>query len=124
MSGETSVVRGPCAVLGAIVKAASPTAASGRTSTPVTTASAGGRSRSAATNPDSAAGGPSASISTPVSSLPTNPASPNSAASACTNGRNPTPCTIPATRMRVRAGAVTGWGWTASACCTSSHSTW
>ena len=56
------------------------------------------RERSAATAP----GSPSISTSTPRASLPTNPASPSRLASAWTNGRNPTPCTIPSTRSLTR----------------------
>ena len=49
---------------------------------------------------------PSTSTNTPPASLPTSPASPSRPARACTNGRKPTPCTIPSTLTRVRVSAM------------------
>ena len=45
---------------------------------------------------------PSTSMSTPALSLRTNPTSPSATACRYTNGRKPTPCTVPVTRSRVR----------------------
>ena len=47
-------------------------------------------------------GSPSTSISTPALSLRTEPASPSATACRYTNGRKPTPCTVPVTRSSVR----------------------
>src|ERR1035438_5188533 len=49
--------------------------------------------------------GPSTSTNTPSASLPTNPDRPSPVASVYTNGRKPTPCTIPSTRIAVRTTA-------------------
>ena len=51
---------------------------------------------------------PSTSMNTPSVSLPTWPARPSSVARRCTKGRNPTPWTTPATRIRRRTGLGRG----------------
>ena len=63
----------------------------------------GGASRSSRRrNSLTAAAGPSTSTNTPSMSLPTSPARPSPVARVYTNGRKPTPWTIPSTRTAVR----------------------
>jgi len=69
----------------------------------------GGASRcSTSRNSLTAASGPSTSMNTPSTSLPTNPLRPRPVAAVYTNGRKPTPWTIPSTRIAVRISSVTG----------------
>ena len=68
-----------------------------------TCASAGASPISEAAKESSAAGSPSASITTPSPSFKTKPASRLRPASRCTKGRKPTPCTTPRTRNRRRS---------------------
>ena len=82
----------------------SPSGATGRATHrrrrgPAAAATRSGRRSSSATP----AGSPSTSISTPALSLRTEPASPSATACRYTNGRKPTPCTVPVTRQQ-RAG--------------------
>src|SRR5262245_34058030 len=83
-------------------KPRSPTGATSSAATRSTTASGGAESASPESRLAIAASSPSASTSTPRASLRTCPASPSSFASRETNGRNPTPCTVPSTRTRTR----------------------
>src|SRR5882757_7948775 len=104
------VSRWPPALLAMIRNAAGPPTAPvtgiSVVSTLSTTASAGGCSTSSLRNFRTEAWSPSASSSTPEESFPTCPASPSEPASPCTNGRNPTPCTMPVTRTRTRTRVV------------------
>src|ERR1700678_1770405 len=62
----------------------------------------GGSSFSVRNNSSSAGPRPSISMVTPEEELKTNPVSPSEVAVLYTNGRNPTPCTTPRTRMCLR----------------------
>src|SRR5215218_10077780 len=95
VSGETRVWRSPPARLGAIANPDDPVGSSGVAVTRSITARG------------AVSAAPSTSTNTPPASLPTSPASPSRPARACTNGRNPTPCTIPSTRTRVRVSPIT-----------------
>ncbi len=64
------------------------------------TAAGGGDVRSLWTNESRAPSDPNASISTPATSFRTRPPTPSSRASLYTQGRNPTPCTVPWISMR------------------------
>src|ERR687897_3392170 len=83
-----------------------PVGASGVAVTRSITASGGASVASASRNRSTLSAAPSTSTNTPPASLPTSPASPSRPARACTNGRKPTPCTIPSTRTRVRVSAM------------------
>ena len=98
VSGETSAWRSPPAWLGAIANPLIPVGASGVAVTRSITASGGASAASASRNRSTVSAAPSTSTNTPPASLPTSPASPSRPARACTNGRKPTPCTIPSTR--------------------------
>ena len=65
-----------------------------------TTAAGGRSSRSRRSSTSSAPYGPNASMVTPDASFRTRPAIPSSCASRKTNGRKPTPWTVPVTMMR------------------------
>src|SRR5215211_5300146 len=101
VSGETRVWRSPPARLGAIANPDAPVGSSGVAVTRSITARGGASAASASRNRSTVSAAPSTSTNTPPASLPTSPAR------ACTNGRNPTPCTIPSTRTRVRVSPIT-----------------
>src|SRR5215218_9448175 len=106
VSGETSVWRSPPARLSAIANPDAPVGSSGVAVTRSITARGGASAASASRNRSTVSAAPSTSTNTPPASLPTSPASPSRPARACTNGRNPTPCTIPSTRTRVRVSVI------------------
>src|SRR5579862_2961626 len=107
LSAETRVRRGPADPLAAMANDADPLGVRGAVVIRSILAS-GGASRSSRTrNSLTAAGAPSTSTNTPSVSLPTCPPSPRPVASVYTNGRKPTPWTMPSTRIAVRITAVT-----------------
>src|SRR5579875_677171 len=75
------------------------------TDTPLIRASGGASARRRRPNSLTRLGGPCTSRKTAPESLPTNPASLNSLAIRCTNGRKPTPCTTPVTVNRCRTSS-------------------
>jgi hypothetical protein len=106
VSGETSAWRSPPTWLGAIANPRIPVGTSWVAVTRSITASGGASAAIAAQKRSTVSAGPSTSTNTPPGSLPTSPASPRRPARACTNGRKPTPCTIPSTRSRVRVSPM------------------
>src|ERR1700678_2592730 len=108
-SGGTSVRWPPALVDATIRKPPSTSGATGSALTAVIRASGGGSADSRRVNSETVRGGPCASMNTAAASLPTNPVTPSSVASRCTNGRNPTPWTTPVTVILVRtAPAASG----------------
>jgi hypothetical protein len=93
----------PVAELPAITNSRSPCGGSRSTSTASTRASVGASVQRAAPKTSSDSDAPSASMTTPCPSLRTNPPRASCRASPNTNGRKPTPCTIPLTRKRRRS---------------------
>src|SRR5215471_4812669 len=106
LSADTRAVRRAPGALGAIENPALPYGCICSETTWSTRASGGASRRTANRNSATAAREPSTSANTPSESLPTKPDRPSRAASAWTNGRNPTPCTVPVTRTETRVTSL------------------
>src|ERR1700733_10952831 len=111
--GGTRVRWLPAFVEATIRKPSSTRGATGSALTAVIRASGGGSADSRRVNSERVRGDPCASMNTAAASLPTNPVTPSSVASRCTNGRNPTPCTTPVTVILVRTASPAGVGGSA-----------
>ena len=97
LSAVTEARRSPAASDATIRNPSPQSGATSVTSNASIVASGGVWDRSPARKSSSAEEPPSTSMRTPVASLPTKPVKPRSTASRCTNGRKPTPWTMPST---------------------------
>ena len=111
VSAATRVLRCPSGPLATIWNDAAPSGARPVVVIRSIRASGGASVSKTRRNSRTAPGGPSTSANTPSTSLPTRPPSPRPVASEYTNGRKPTPWTIPSTRTATRT-AVRATGGT------------
>jgi hypothetical protein len=107
-SGEINEKAPDTSWLSTMEKPALPLDSTSETATALIAESCGGLVCSVSMNRSTSSCAPSISIVTPDDELKTYPVSPSECASLYTNGRNPTPCTIPRTSMRLRLADVLG----------------